>query len=214
MKDLIKKILNEEISSLLRRRLNFDIIEKSLNKNKIAAFRKNEPPRNSILATIQQALYDIMPNGFEDDDTEYYKVWDEIKQFLKDNYTESLTQYFEKRQKDLEQDTNELDFRYIFVKHDKPYNQNWSGFADGFDSYDEMLTKYGNWVDVDWDQIKLKLDDIKLFPFGDSGYRANSIPLRISNIGDEGNKWGYNFSVIKSIPQNNLDEFNLIKSTK
>jgi hypothetical protein len=28
------------------------------------------------------------------------------------------------------------------------------GFADGFDSFDEMLTKYGSWVDVDWDEIK------------------------------------------------------------
>lgn len=207
----IKRILREETKPFLRRRIDYDDIEKSLNKNKIVAFRKNEPTQNGVLATFQQVLHDAMPNGFEDDETKYLEVWDETRQFITDKYEKSLIQYFNKRQKDLEQDTNELDFGYIFVKHDKPYNQKWSGFAEEFDSYDEMLTKHGNRVDVDWDEIKLKLDGIKHFPFGDSGYRANSIPLRISNIGDEGNKSGYHFSIIKSIPQNNLDEFKILK---
>jgi len=34
----------------------------------------------------------------------------------------------------------------------------------------------------------------------------NSRPLRISSIGDEGNHWGYNFSIIKQIPKDNLDK--------
>jgi hypothetical protein len=212
-KDLIKKVLKEEISSLLRRRLNFGNIDSILKKIRIAAFRKDEPTENSIIATIQRALYDIMPEGFEEDDEEYFKVWDEIKDYLKDNYTDELREYFEKRKKDAEEDTNPLGIKYIFVKHDKPYYvRGWSGFADGFKSFDEMITKYGNYVDVDWDEIKNKLDKINDYPEPTFSNTMNSRPLRISSIGDEGNNWGYNFSIIKQIPKNNIDKIKSIQT--
>ena len=212
-KDLIKKVLKEEISSLLRRRINFSNIENILKKIRVGVFRKDEPTENSVLATIQRALYDIMPEGFEDDDEEYFKVWDEIKQYLKDTYSDELTQYFEKRQRDAEEDTNPLGIKYVFVKHDKPYYvSGWSGFADGFKSFDEMITKYGNYVDVDWDEIKKKLDNINDYPEPTYADTMNSRPLRISSIGDEGNNWGYNFSVIKQIPKKNIDKIKGIQT--
>ena len=207
-KDLIKKVLKEEISSLLRRRLNFGKIDSILKNIKVQAFRKDEPIENSINATIQRALYDLMPEGFDDDDEEYFKVWDEIKDYLKDNYTDELREYFEKRKKDAEEDKkNSRGEKYIFAKHDKPYGSlGWSGFADGFNSFDEMITKYGHWVDVDWDEVKKKLDNITEYPEETFSGTMNSRPLRISSIGDEGNKWGYNFSIIKSIPKNRIKE--------
>lgn len=213
LQETIKKILKEEISSLLRRRINFSNIENILKKIRVGVFRKDEPTENSVLATIQRALYDIMPEGFEDDDEEYFKVWDEIKQYLKDTYSDELTQYFEKRQRDAEEDTNPLGIKYIFVKHDKPYYvSGWSGFADGFKSFDEMITKYGNYVDVDWDEIKKKLDNINDYPEPTYADTMNSRPLRISSIGDEGNNWGYNFSVIKQIPKKNIDKIKGIQT--
>ena len=207
-KDLIKKVLKEEISSLLRRRLNFGNIDSILKKIKVQAFRKDEPIENSIIATIQKALYDIMPEGFEDNDEEYFKVWDEIKDYLKDNYTDELREYFEKRKKNAEEDKeNSRGEKYIFVKHDKPYYvSGWSGFAEGFNSFDEMITKYGNWVNVDWDEIKNKLDKINDYPEPTFSNTMNSRPLRISSIGDEGNRMGYNFSIIKQIPKNRIKE--------
>jgi len=149
-----------------------------------------------------------MPDGFEDDDTKYYEVWDEIKKYIYDNYTEELTQYFEKRKRDAEEEnTNSTGVKYIFVKHDKPYYvSGWSGFADGFNSFDEMITKYGHYVDVDWDEIKNKLDKINDYPEPTFANTMNSRPLRISSIGDDGNHWGYNFSIIKQIPKDNLDK--------
>jgi hypothetical protein len=154
-----------------------------------------------------------MPKGFEEDDEEYFKVWDEIKDYLKDNYTDELREYFEKRKKDIEEDTNPLGIKYIFVKHDKPYYvSGWRGFADGFDSFDEMLTKYGDYVDVDWDEIKNKLDKINDYPETTFADTMNSRPLRISSIGDEGNTWGYNFSIIKQIPKDNLDKTKSIQA--
>jgi hypothetical protein len=212
-KKLIKKILREEISSPIRRRLNFNDIERIINNRKIEKFLKNQDIEKSVHNTIHSVMYDIMPDGFEDDETKYYKVWDEIKKYLEDNYTEQLTQYFEKRQRDADEDKNPLGVKYIFIKHDKPYyNGGWRGFADGFDSFDDMITKYGNWVDVDWNEVKQKLDKIKDFPENTSTGRYNSRPLRISSIGDKGNGWGYNFSIIKSIPSENLDKINKIQT--
>ena len=213
MKDLIRKILREELTPSIRRRLSFSNIDSILKKNRISAFKKDEPTENSIIATIQRALYDIMPKGFEEDDEEYFKVWDEIKDYLKDNYTDELREYFEKRKKDIEEDTNPLGIKYIFVKHDKPYYvSGWRGFADGFDSFDEMLTKYGDYVDVDWDEIKNKLDKINDYPEPTFSNTMNSRPLRISSISDEGNNWGYNFSIIKQIPKNNIDKIKSIQT--
>lgn len=207
MRDLIKKILREELTPSIRRRLNFNDIERIIDNRKIEKFLKNQDIDKSVHNTIHSVMYDIMPDGFEDDDTKYYKVWDEIKKYLRDNYTEQLTQYFEKRQRDADEDKNPLGIKYIFVKHDKPYyNSGWRGFADGFGSFDDMITKYGNWVDVDWDNIKNKLDNINDYPENTFTGRYNSRPLRISSVGDKGNGWGYNFSIIKSIPSENLDK--------
>ena len=207
MRDLIKRILREELTPSIRRRLNFNDIERIIDNRKIEKFLKNQDIDKSVHNTIHSVMYDIMPDGFEDDDTKYYKVWDEIKKYLRDNYTEQLTQYFEKRQRDADEDKNPLGIKYIFVKHDKPYyNSGWRGFADGFGSFDDMITKYGNWVDVDWDNIKNKLDNINDYPENTFTGRYNSRPLRISSVGDKGNGWGYNFSIIKSIPSENLNK--------
>ena len=212
MKDLIRKILREELTNPIRRRIDFSKIDSIIKKHRIGSFQKEEPTELSTATTrtIHKAMYDIMPREFEDYGDDYHKVWDEIKQYLKDNYGEELRQYFEKRQRDADEDKNPLGIRYIFIKHDKPYNttSGWRGFAEGFKSFDEMITKYGSWVDVDWDEIKNKLDKINHYPISTFSDTMNSTPLRISSIGDEGNRWGYNFSVVKSIPS---DNFNKIK---
>ncbi len=208
MKDLIRRILREELTPSIRRRLKFGDIDKLLNQYKIGNFKKNQPIEDSITTTIRQVLYAVMPHEFEDDDIEYYKVWDEIKEYIKDNYTEELTQYFEKRQRDAEEEEkNSKGETYVFVKHDKPYgNRDWRGFAEGFNSFDEMITKYGDWVDVDWDEVKNKLNSINEYPEDTFSGTMNSRPLRIKSIGDEGNTWGYNFSIIKSMPKDRLKE--------
>jgi hypothetical protein len=207
MRDLIKKILREELTPSVKRRLNFNDIERIIDNRKIEKFLKNQDIEKSVHNTIHSVMYDVMPTEFEDYGDEYHKVWDEIKEFLRNNYTEQLTQYFEKRQRDADDEKNPLGIKYIFVKHDKPYyNSGWIGFADGFDSFDDMITKYGNWVDVDWDEIKKKLDNIKDYPEPTYANTMNSRPLRISSIGDKGNGWGYNFSIIKQIPKDNVDK--------
>jgi len=200
MKDLIKRILREQLNPSIRRRIKFDEIDKIVKRTMVSNFVKNERIEKSIGSTIKSVMYDIMPNGFEDDDTEYYKVWDELKGFIRQKYIDELRQYFEKRQKDVDEDKNPLGIKYIFVKHDKPYyDRGWKGFAEGFDSFNDLITRYGDWVDVDWDDVKRKLDTINNYPEDTFTGSMNSRPLRISSIGDQGNDWGYNFSIVKKI---------------
>ena len=208
MKDLIRRILREELTPSIRRRLKFGDIETILNKEKVIHFKKDKPVENSVKATIHHTMYEIMPRGFEDDDTKYYEVWGGIKKFINDRYAEELTQYFEKRQRDVEnEEKNSTGVKYIFVKHDKPYyDRGWGGFASTFDSFNDLLIKYGDWVDVDWDEIKNKLDNINDYPENTFSNTMNSRPLRISNIGDNGNNWGYHFSIIKQIPKDKIKE--------
>ena len=215
MKDLIRKILREELTKPIRRRIDFSKIDSIIKKHRTGSFQKEEPTElgTAITRTIHKAMYDIMPREFEDYGDEYHKVWDEIKQYLKDKYGEELRQYFEKRQRDADEDKNPLGIKYIFVKHDKPYsNSGWRGFADGFDSFDEMITKYGDWVDVDWDEVKKKLDNINYYPEPTFMDTMNSRPLKISSAGDEGNTYGYNFSIIKQIPKDNVDKVKNIQT--
>jgi len=215
MKDLIKKILREELTNPIRRRIDFSKIDSIIKKHRIGSFQKEEPTElgTATTRTIHKAMYDIMPREFEDYGDEYHKVWDEIKQYLKDKYGEELRQYFEKRRRDADEDKNPLGIKYIFVKHDKPYsNSGWRGFADGFDSFDEMITKYGDWVDVDWDEVKKKLDNINYYPEPTFMNTMNSRPLKISSAGDEGNAYGYNFSIIKQIPKDNVDKVKNIQT--
>ena len=207
LRESIKRILREELTPSVRRRIKFNDIERIIDNRKIEKFLKNQDIEKSVHNTIHSVMYDVMPTEFEDYGDEYHKVWDEIKKYLRNNYTEQLTQYFEKRQRDADEDKNPLGIKYVFIKHDKPYNTSsgWTGFADGFDSFDDMITKYGNYVDVDWDDIKKKLDNINDYPVPTFTNTMNSRPLKISSIGDEGNNWGYNFSIIKQVPKNNVD---------
>lgn len=207
MKDIIRKILREEFSPAIKRRLKFDNIDKAIKKNKISSFMSDKPIEESIEVALQKAMFDIMPKGFEDDDKVYFKVWDEIKDYLRGKYTDELTQYFEKRKKDFEEENEKSDdVEYIFVKHDKPYYSDWRGFSEGFKSFNNLISRYGHWVDVDWDEVKQKLDNINDYPERTFRGTMNSRPLRISSAGDEGNDWGYNFSIIKEIPRDYSQE--------
>lgn len=198
-------VISEDMSIAARRRVKFGDIEKNLKDIKVKSFKKDQPIEDSVRAAILSLLYSVMPEGFEEDDVEYYKVWDEIKKYINNKYGEELRRYFEKRQMDADQETE--DIKYIFVKHDKSYyDKGWKGFAEGFDSFSDLLTRYGDWVDVDWDEVKRKLDTINDYPENTFTGTMNSRPLRISNIGDEGNDWGYNFSIIKQIPKDGLNE--------
>jgi len=201
-------IISEDLSPSLRRRLDFRDVENDFYGIKMKSFKKNQPVDASVKVAIRELIYSVIPYGFEDDiadNQEYYRIFDKIYEYFYNRYGDELRQYYEKRQRDSEQEKEGI--KYIFVKHDKPYYDiGWRGFAQGFNSFSDLLTEYGSWVNVDWDEVKRKLDDINDYPENTFTGSMNSRPLRISNIGDKGNDWGYNFSIIKQVSKDELNE--------
>lgn len=84
-------------------------------------------------------------------------------------------------------------FIYTFQK-----DLNGAGFAENFDSMDSLIEKYGDWIDIDWGHVKVKVCGISTFPHNTftNGFRSD--PLTLIMAGEKGNTWGYNFFVIKT----------------
>lgn len=85
------------------------------------------------------------------------------------------------------------EYRYIFKK-----DSDGQGFSASFDNMDDLIERYGDWVDVDWNRIKEQVEQIDDFPHNTFTDWYNSRQLKISSKGDTGNEWGYNFYIIKS----------------
>jgi hypothetical protein len=83
-------------------------------------------------------------------------------------------------------------YRYVFKK-----DIDGSGFSATFEDMDSLIEKYGDWIEVDWGEIKEKLNKIDDFPRDTFTGWHRSYPMIISEAGTEGNKWGYNFFIIK-----------------
>jgi len=61
---------------------------------------------------------------------------------------------------------------------------------------DDLIKRFGNWIDVDWDEIKSKLDKINDYPEKTfTGWHTKE--LLIKRAGEPGNRWGYKFFIIK-----------------
>ena len=190
-------VISEDIpSSQLRRRVKTNDIDRLVRKYKPVYFKKDEPVEKSVDGVITRVADVMIPYSVDVSDEEFDNLSDYLKDYLYGIYKDELTKYYENRQaqRDKEEDEGII---YTFVKHDRPYHYpSWGGFAESFYGFDDLLTKYGHWLDIDWDEVKRKLDDINEYP--NKKYDGNySEPLRISSIGDEGNDWGYNFSILK-----------------
>ena len=191
-------IINEgTLPSYVKRRVNLNNFDKLINKYKLAAFDPDESTYDLVKNTVHMVLRDM--NFIDMNEEEYNKVYDILTSHLIDIYGDELTEYFKDKK---EKYDNRLPSKeiYTFVKHDRPYEvSGWAGFSESFDYFDDLVNRFGTWVDVDWDEIKNKLDKITDYSNAKSGKWISSRPLRISSIRDEGNTWGYNFSIIKSI---------------
>ena len=197
--DMMGVIAEDIPSAKLRRRVKTNDIDRLVRKYKSIYFRKDEPVEKSIDGVINRVVDEMIPYSLHDEvsDQELNNLSDYLKDYLYGIYKDELTKYYENRQAERDKEEDE-GIIYIFHKHDRPYYDRklGSGFSESFYGFDDLLTKYGHWLDIDWDEVKRKLDDINEYP--NKKYDGNySEPLRISSIGDEGNDWGYNFSILK-----------------
>ena len=196
IKDMIGLISEETPSAAMRRRVKMGKADELIRKYKAGAFLKDEPADKSIDKLLSSVVDKIIDWDDEFSSAEYDNLIEYLMDFLYGKYKDELTRYYEHRQAERDKEEDE-GIIYTFVKHDRPYHYpSWGGFAESFYGFDDLLTKYGHWLDIDWSEVKRKLDDINEYP--DKEWNGNySKPLRISSIGDEGNNWGYNFSIVK-----------------
>ena len=200
MKELIRKILKEESLLIkLRRRADLNNLDKLINRFKLISFNKDGTVGSSVTRTINRVADHLIPeNEPEDDEQEYIQIFRDFTRYLRNTYGVELTDYFEKRKEEFV-NRKESDVRYIFAKHSEGYYDIYSGFKQGFKYFYDLVSEYGNWIDVDWDKIKYELDKINYYPEDKLNGWVESRPLRISSKGDKGNDWEYNFSIVKSI---------------
>ena len=87
------------------------------------------------------------------------------------------------------------EYRYRYQKSDP---NSGSGFSEDFDTFDDMLKKRKTFVKgVNWKDVKKKLDKITEYPKNlFTGWHISN-KIVISNAGDKGNDWGYDFYVYK-----------------
>jgi hypothetical protein len=188
----IKEVMRLEESTIpneLKRRIDLTRVEKLINQHKLSSFKPDKRIVSSVVATCKKVADELM-RFISDED--YVKVYDVLKNFIYNSYRQELTEFFEKRKEEYE-NREPSDVKYIFIKD----NQG-SGFSKEFSYFNDLLNKHGDWIDVDWDEIKNKLDKIDYYPEDTFLGWHNSRPLRISSIGDKGNDWGHNFFIIKS----------------
>jgi hypothetical protein len=194
VKQLIKKILKEEteLPISVKRRIDVDKINKLINQYKLTSFNTDWSVDECVMATVAKVSGNLIP-VFEYDDDEHDNLYNSLRKFLYDRYVEELKLYFEKRKEDYKNRKPSNVF-YIFKKH-----KDGRGFSEGFLYFDDLVNRFGTWVDVDWIEVKNELDKINYYPEDTFEGRMNSRPLRISTAGDKGNDWGYDFFIIKSI---------------
>lgn len=77
-----------------------------------------------------------------------------------------------------------------------------SGFSSSFKSMEELIDKYGSWIDVNWGNIKKEANKITDYPNDTFSGWMESKPILLKKAGEEGNRWGYNFYLIKSKKKN------------
>jgi hypothetical protein len=85
-------------------------------------------------------------------------------------------------------------YSYTLTKRD----DSGGGFDQTFDTMDELIEKYGDWVNVNWGEIKTHVETINQFPNDQFTGWYKSEDYLISKAGTPGNDLGYNFYISKN----------------
>ena len=195
-------VLNEDLDKDIKRRIDFAKMDNLVEKFKDEVIDYDGVYTMERMAyALSRKVTDELLGSRELRKFDNQQVFDELVKFIYDIYGKELKAYFldqiVKHRQELEKKIN-----YVFVKHDKPYYDKWEGFSEGFNSFVSLVSKFGDWVKgVDWDEVKSKLDNINDYPEPTFTGFYHSRPIRILSSGDEGNNWGYNFSIVKSVPK-------------
>ena len=119
----------------------------------------------------------------EDYEKDYDEYIDGIVLLLKDKYEDDVIEYMTRVIGTFNgPDTH----KYTFKKHSERHGG--SGFSETFNTWDDLILRFGYWMALEWDEIKRKLDTF------DKGQ------ILISSPGEPTNTMNYYFS-IKKMPK-------------
>jgi hypothetical protein len=190
LKETIRRILREEaqLPISLRRRFRMDG-ETILNEMKIYAtsqmfaypkLDKQTIVMNTAKSVFWERTYDIDMEDISYEDADKYE--NIVGKYLFDQYGQEVLNYINNLY--VEEDKDQDGFKYVFHKYSQINGG--EGFSQGFRTWYELLEKCASWLVIDWLKVKSTLNDMK------SGGE-----LLISKPGDNGNRWGYYFSISK-----------------
>jgi len=201
LKETIKRILREQLSPTIKRRLRATNFDELIHSAKLTSFNPDNSVEDCAKTTINKVANETFPDEDFLSDEEMDREWRDFKKFLTNKYYKELTEYFTNKKEKYDNKVPDP-FTYTFIKHDNDGH----GFSETFIDIDTLISKYGDWVsNLNWDEITDKLNDINYFPNNNFTGKYSSNRLLISRIKDEGNKWGYNFSIVKNVPKEYLD---------
>lgn len=88
-------------------------------------------------------------------------------------------------------------YKYTFKKDFKG-----QGFSSSFDTMEELINRFGSWIDVNWSNIKKEANNITDYPNDTFTGWMESKPMILKRAEDKDNTMGYNFYLIKSKKKN------------
>lgn len=204
IKETIKRILREQtddfnsainkldknVKNSILRRLELSTMADALKKNSLRMFKKGGSIDSGVVngayftAKNQIPFHDDEGRDFDDDVYDY--LIETFKNYLLNNYGEQGKEYLEKVLSDniFVNDGN----RYVFIKHSELGGGN--GFSEGFDSWGDLVLRFGWLFPLDWWKIKAELD------------KKEKADILILRPGEKHNNYQYYFS-IKKIPEKN-----------
>jgi hypothetical protein len=190
-RQIIKQILAEEtkLTPYIRRRFTAqenDIINQ-FKKEALRNFKSGKSIGEIIVKSSMDAAYEFLDPIDEWRDLpqkESVIILKDLNKLIYEKYgdivKEYLNNFFD------EKNDKEDGYRYIFHKHENS-NGTGNGFADSFDTWNDLVRRFGSWFpDLNWNEIKSKLDE-----------KDGQASILIKKPKDLNNNMGYYFSVRK-----------------
>jgi hypothetical protein len=190
-RQIIKQILAEEtkLSPYIRRRFFIESNEliSQFKKEALRNVKSDKTYLEIIVKSSMDTAYEFLNSIDEWRDLpqkEAVIVLKDLSKLIYEKYgdivNEYLSNFFD------EKNDKEDGYRYIFHKHENS-NGTGNGFADSFDTWNELIRRFGSWfTDLNWNELKSKLDE-----------KDGQASILIKQPGELNNNMGYYFSVRK-----------------
>ena len=190
-RQIIKQILVEEtkLTPYIRRRFTAqenDIINQ-FKKEALSNFKLDKTYLEIIVKSSMDTAYEFLESIDEWRDLpqkEGVIVLKDLSKLIYEKYGDIVNEYLNNFY-DKKNDKKD-GYRYVFHKHENS-NGTGNGFADSFDTWNDLVRRFGSWFpDLNWNEIKSKLDE-----------KDGQASILIKKPKDLNNNMGYYFSVRK-----------------